>query len=692
MSPASFVVRLAAATILINLSVLALAGLSLRQSQHYYQERAVVTAQNLADVLENELAGAIEKTGVTLYAVKDEFEHQGAASALSRSAMNGYIARVHARLPYIDGLRIADERGRVVYGEDVAPDAQASVADRNHFIRQRDNPDAGMAISRPVSSRVNGKRVIVFNRRLNHKDGSFAGIVLASVTLDHLTQIFSKLDLGKQGSISLLGRDFSRSACYPELKEGEGMDGTDALRNVQEMLLKGQYAGTHVAPSPTGSAERTLSYRKVADYPLYLITELDSADYFAQWRQEVAIMLALAVGFLLSTLLSAGLIYRGWKRRRFAVAALAQQEKKFRTLLEFTPDALVISDSNGIIAMANRQTGTMFGYERQELIGQPVELLLAERFRGDHTAVRRGRGLVSPARELDGYNDWCAASKDGREFFVSICMGSIATAEGVMTVAAIRDITGRKRAEAQLQELNETLESRVGEAVAEARSLARRLLQVQDEERKHLARELHDETGQLLTAASLSSHAILIQGENKLAAIHENAEFIIECIAKTQGAVRDVIHFLRPSLLSELGLADSLRDLAGSWQKLNPKVKLELTIEGDPGTLNDLLNISIYRFVQEGLTNVAKHAEASRVSVRLHRAAGTNELVLSIADNGQGLSQAGHTEGFGLRGMQERATAVGGELTFSNRSGEGFRIVARLPVNPDFEVLPSPMA
>lgn len=230
------------------------------------------------------------------------------------------------------------------------------------------------------------------------------------------------------------------------------------------------------------------------------------------------------------------------------------------------------------------------------------------------------------------------------------------------------------------------------EAVAEARSLARRLLQVQDEERKHLARELHDETGQLLTAASLSSHAILIQGENKLAAIHENAEFIIECIAKTQGAVRDVIHFLRPCLLSELGLADSLRDLAGGWQKLNPKVKLELSIEGDPGTLNDLLNISIYRFVQEGLTNVAKHAGASRVSVRLHRAAGTDDLVLSIADNGQGLSQAGHTEGFGLRGMQERATAVGGELTFSNRPGEGFRIVARLPVNPDFEALPSAMA
>lgn len=450
MSPASFIVRLAAATILINLSVLALAGLSLRQSQHYYQERAVVTAQNLADVLENELAGAIEKIGVTLYAVKDEFEKQNAAGTLSRPTMNGYIARVHARLPYIDGLRIADERGRVVYGEDVEPDARASIADRNHFIRQRDNPDAGMAVSRPLNSRVNGKRVIVFNRRLNHPDGSFAGIVLASVTLDHLTQTFSSLDLGEQGSISLLGRDFSRSARYPELKEGEDREDMDGLRNVKEMLLKGQYAGTHIAPSSTEQAERTLSYRKVADYPLYLITELDSTDYLARWRQEVAIMLALAAGFLLSTLLSAGLIYRGWNCRRVAVAALAQQEAKFRTLLEFTPDALVISDSNGIIAMANRQTETMFGYERQELIGQPVELLLAERYRGDHTAVRRGRGLVSPARELDGYNDWCAASKDGREFFVSICMGSIATAEGVMTAAAIRDITERKRTEAQL--------------------------------------------------------------------------------------------------------------------------------------------------------------------------------------------------------------------------------------------------
>ncbi len=822
MSPVSFIMRLTVAIILINLAVIALTGLSLYQSRYYYQERTVTTAQNLSDVLENELTGTIEKIGVTLFTVKYEYEKQSAAGHVDRQTMNTYIARVHSRLPYIDGLRIADERGRVVYGEDVPPDSQASLADRDHFTRQRDNLNAGLVISRVVRSRINGKRVIVFTQRLNHPDGSFAGIVLASVTLDNLTETFSELDVGKHGSISLRDKDLSVIARYPVPKEGRASIGdTEVSRKVREMLLKGQYAGTYVVPLPTGRIEQTLSYRKVSNYPLYIITDLASDDYLAQWRHEVAIMSALAAFFLLATLLSAGLIYRDWYRHRVAGEALAQQEMKFRTLLEFAPDALVISDTKGFITTVNRQAETMFGYERQELIGQPVEMLLAERFRGDHLAKRRDYGFVSPARELDGNSDWRAANKEGCEFSVSVRMGSIETEQGMMVAVAIRDvterkqaeaelhnlnrdfvtllestsdficykdtnsrfrfcsqalaaitghaswrdmigkhdlevfpkdmaqiyyleelpifrdgiplldktdpyydakcrpgwistnkwpvfdsegkkvigifgisrdITERKRAEAQLQELNETLESRVNEAVGKARALALRLLQVQDEERKHLARELHDETGQLLTATSLCAHAILIQSENKEAAIHENAEFIIECISKTQGAVHDVIHSLRPSLLSELGLADSLRDLAKNWKRQNPKVTLELSLEDDSDNLNDLLNISIYRFVQEGLTNVAKHAEASHVSVQLNRETGSDELILTIADNGKGLDLACHTEGFGLRGMQERATAVGGELTISSRPGEGVHIVARLPVHPNFEVLPPPLA
>ena len=816
MSPARFTLRLTAAIILINLSVIALTGLSLHQSHQYYQERAVTTAQNLSDVLENELTGVIEKIGVTLFAVKDEYEKQSAAGKIARQTLNTYIARVHSRLPHIDGLRIADERGTVVYGEDVAPASQASLADRNHFNRQRDNPNAGLVISRPVISRVNGKRVIVFTRRLNHSDGSFAGIVLASVTLDHLTKTFSELDVGKYGSISLRDEELSILARFPEFRERGGGD-TEMPRSVREMLLKGRYAGTYIASPPTDRIERTLSFRKVSDYPLYIITDLAPDDYLAQWRHEVGIMSALAALFALITMSAAWLIYRTWKRQANSVEALANQETKFRTVADFTLDWEYWEGPDHEILYMTPSCERVTGYSQAEFVADPGLLLrvihpedrhvmdqhlhdiahqayqdgaqvdfrivrrdgqfrwishhcraitgqngesmgrrvgnrditerklmesIAERERirlqtilrtaSDGIHILDKDGLLVEANEaflnMLGYDglaigklkltDWAQTSwaeckarmselitqhgklvfearhrrRNGEVFDVEISARAIEIEGKDYLYAASRDITERKRAEAQLQELNETLESRVNEAVGKARTLALRLLQVQDEERKHLARELHDETGQLLSAMSLCSHGILIQSENKEVAIHENAEFIIECIAKTQGAIHDVIHSLRPSLLSVLGLADSLRDLAGSWQKQNSQVTLELSLEDDSDHLNDQLNVSIYRFVQEGLTNVAKHAEASHVSVQLHRETGSDELILTIADNGKGLDLASHSEGFGLRGMQERATAVGGELTISSQLGKGVHIVARLPVNPNFEVLPSPSA
>lgn len=222
------------------------------------------------------------------------------------------------------------------------------------------------------------------------------------------------------------------------------------------------------------------------------------------------------------------------------------------------------------------------------------------------------------------------------------------------------------------------------EAIGQNRTLAIRLSQVEEDERKHLARELHDEAGQWLTATQLYAHLAFSLSENKDLEIHTNAQRIIETIAKAHDAIDNVVRDLRPGALEELGLADSLRELVKQRQQQNSDVSFELSLEGELDDLDNTLNIIVYRIIQEGLTNVAKYAEASHVSVRVQHKDGNGELILSVGDNGKGMDLTRTSEGFGLRGMRERTSAVGGELMISSQLGKGVHIEARLPAKPPF--------
>lgn len=267
---------------------------------------------------------------------------------------------------------------------------------------------------------------------------------------------------------------------------------------------------------------------------------------------------------------------------------------------------------------------------------------------------------------------------------------------GLIMVGLSRMQEALSKSFASLRESNEALRKEVAERqkaeehaiqlLGENRILAIRLSQVEEEERKHLARELHDEAGQWLTAAQTYAHIVSNYSKNKDAATHKNIQCIIESIAKAHGAIGNVIRDLRPGALDELGLVGSLRELARQWQQQNPDISFELLLEGELDDLDNTLNITVYRVVQECLTNAAKYAEASHISVRVRHELETDELVLSVGDDGKGMDLAQTSKGFGLRGMRERASTVGGVLTIRTQPGEGVIVEARLPAKLSFEV------
>jgi len=244
---------------------------------------------------------------------------------------------------------------------------------------------------------------------------------------------------------------------------------------------------------------------------------------------------------------------------------------------------------------------------------------------------------------------------------------------------ARQEIVRRKSAEAQL-----------AAALADNRRLAQQYVELQEAERKVLARELHDELGQYLNVIKLDAVGIRDDGQASQTATHRRAGTIVENCNHIHGALATLIRELRPTGLDELGLAAALEHCVETWRPRLPGVSLRLDIAGDFGALPESITVTLYRLVQEALTNVAKHAAARNVDVRLRRAgargargADDDRIEVAVSDDGAGTSSGMPTRGLGLIGMRERVRALQGTLAFKSSPGQGFELTARIPVPPD---------
>lgn len=209
-------------------------------------------------------------------------------------------------------------------------------------------------------------------------------------------------------------------------------------------------------------------------------------------------------------------------------------------------------------------------------------------------------------------------------------------------------------------------------------ALVERLLHVQDEERRDIARDLHDEIGPFLFTirAGLGALARRLDGERR-----EDCLRIDGQIAALQQVNRRILGRLRPAALDETGLGGALEALARGWRELHPEVAIRLRFSAADASLDETLALATYRIAQEGLTNVFRHSGATRVDVEIERilAEDGGELRVAVRDDGAGVE--GLREGLGLRGMSERVAALGGRLTLESATPRGALLEARLPLS-----------
>jgi two-component system sensor histidine kinase UhpB len=199
-----------------------------------------------------------------------------------------------------------------------------------------------------------------------------------------------------------------------------------------------------------------------------------------------------------------------------------------------------------------------------------------------------------------------------------------------------------------------------------------------EEERAALALELHDELGQSLTAIRSISKSMMQRPDVAGGSLEQHAKMLFDTAGMTSDAMHRMIPRLRPIKLEGMGLVDAVRDLLTETQHNNPNIRFDLKVAGTVPTLEETLELSAYRIIQEAVTNIVSHAGATAAHIRMSSDEG--QLTLAIADNGRGASSVKREGHYGVRGMQERAESHGGQIVFQTAAEGGLEVVVSLPI------------
>jgi PAS domain S-box-containing protein len=352
-------------------------------------------------------------------------------------------------------------------------------------------------------------------------------------------------------------------------------------------------------------------------------------------------------------------------QRDMARRELQDSESTAHSLFQAASQGILIVDQHGQIVMANPAVEKTFGFSLDELRGQPIEALLPERLRIGHVAHRENYFVNPQTRPMGVGLDLQARRKDGSEFFAEISLSYFQTGRGTLAVAFVTDISKRRADEQELRQQR-----------AELQMLAARMMTAQEDERRHIARNLHDDLSQTLAFLAIDTGKLAAQSPESVA---RQLRPLQRRAVEAAETVRQISHELHPSILDDLGLTAALEQYCEEFQERSG-IATHFASQKVPEYLPKDVSSCIYRVAQESLRNVSKHSRTETVFVRLEMV--DSAVRLTVKDLGIGLAKNGSESrtSIGIVGMKERARLVNGNLSLQSTFGEGTEVSLEVPV------------
>jgi PAS domain S-box-containing protein len=656
----------------------------------------------------------------------------------NREFQSTYIAGVKTAYPDYLWIGATNERGQVVVATDPSTVGRHYSAEP-WFQAVRDGQGVHMGDVEPFAV-MGGPDAIAVTAPIIGPRGEFLGVVTTRVGIPGLEDVMTRTLLAfrqRQGFWGALEYQFLTEQGIAFIDSDLDHKGLVNLKQLglasvrfSEGSLFGYVEEEHLRRHVqviTGYA-KTLGHGSGFERMRWtVLMRMDRRDVLAPIR-EVLWNLGLAggavavptFGLLVWTVTRVRKEYRHAQHERAlareAEASLRKSEAHTRRIVELALDGFIGMDAAGVIIDWNVQAEHIFGWSRQEAVGRLLSAtIIPEPYREAHEQGLRhflatGEGAMLNTRvEISGLH------RDGREIPIELAISPSLRQGGAYTFSAfVRDISVRKRTELQsrmheeeLQRLNEALDRRVQartqelaavneSLVAEVtermqteaslehsrqalQKLAFQLLRVQEDERRRISRDLHDDINQRLALLAMDIEAVGRTLDSSRDSVGRAVREIQERVVELSDVVRHLAYQLHPSILDDLGLPIAL-------QRLVEDVTARSRILGSfghkniPAAVPQEIATCLYRITQESLNNVVRHAEASRVDVELIGA--QSDLVVSITDNGVGFDSKrflNGSHGLGLLGMKERVALVHGNLHVMSEVGKGTKVVVLVP-------------
>lgn len=356
-------------------------------------------------------------------------------------------------------------------------------------------------------------------------------------------------------------------------------------------------------------------------------------------------------------------IIRDITERKQAEDALWQKNRFIQQVIDTDPNLIYVKDAEGRFVLVNQAMADLHRMTPQELVGRNSAELFPNKEQFE-PYLKMDREVIETRRQVVAINPNWLSGKE--RWFLSIKTPMVQP-DGTLHVLGIAlDVTERKLAEEKLNE-----------SYKELQKLATHLEVVREDEQKRIARELHDEMGSVLAALNINVSLLAKRLPAEMAHLKSDVDSLAKLVDAGIRAMRHTIAELRPSLLDHVGLKFAIERYVEEFQK-NTGIECELRLSEDESMLDGKRSAAIFRIIQESLTNVAKHAQANKVNIVLSY--WDESLVLTVKDNGKGFDpNARKVNSFGLLGIRERASLVGGRAEISSAVGRGTTVRVILP-------------